>query len=523
MQNILKKIIPYILIFSFFFVILFSVHLSKEGFWSTDDPYYHAKHSQLMAETGDLTLVKAWMPFHFLGYAPTDPWWGFHVLSAGFIKMFGVFIGMKVYITILASLIFTLYFFILKDFKISKPFIWTLLFFSSSAFFQYRILLERPLLLALSTLPLAAWLIYRQKYFWLFFLSLVFALLYNLAPLVVFTAGVFFLVEAYLEKVYNLKPLITTSAGVLAGIILHPYSSNYFYVMFIHFWQVLYLRFTGTNLNIGGEVQLKNFFNIISENAIALLFFLISLAIFFAFAKIRKDKLTFFLFLQSGFWFLVSLLVPRAVDFWLPFAWLFIAVILPAFTRLPEYQLFSGFIKSKINLSVLKFLAIPVFLIIVFYNFFQIFDYVYKGNHGKDRDIYYQEASEWLRQHTAPEEIIFYNDWGLWPRMFFFNDHNRYITGMDPTFLYEYDQKLFWLWKNISYDGIFCDQADGCPLSSPRMRLSGIKSVIREKFNANYILLEKNRGIKFKAVLENRVQDFDKVFENETLVIYRVK
>ena len=85
-----------ILVFIVFFSIFFFGHLLKQGFWSNDDPYYHAKHSALIAQTGDLALVRPWLEFHFLNYAPNDPWWGFHLLQAIFIYFFGALLGAKI-------------------------------------------------------------------------------------------------------------------------------------------------------------------------------------------------------------------------------------------------------------------------------------------------------------------------------------------------------------------------------------------------------------------------------------------
>lgn len=533
MQKKYFKIVRYLGVFLFFFSIFFSVHLLKNGFWSIDDPYYHAKHSYLMAQTHNLSLVEPWMQFNFLNYAPTDPWWGYHVIMAGLIQVFGIFLGAKIFTAILAGLAMLVFYWLLNEFNAKKPFILTVLFFSSSSFFEYRLFLERPFLLALIILPLAFWLLIKKKNFLLFLLSTLFALLYNLAPLIILLSVFYIAVESIISKKklsdirtlkqlsLFLKPFLSSFFGVLLGILLHPQSLNYLNVIYIHFGKVIFLRLAGVNLGIGNEVQIGDFFSFVSNNIIIFCAFIVSIAIFLSFKKIRNDLINLFLFLISGFWFLVALLVPRGGDFWVPFSWLFVVYTFMSFRRTEEYRMINDSIRSKIDLRILKPIIISVLAVLILNNFVQIMDYVYKTNDSED--IYYRQANEWLKNNTEKNSVIFYNNWSYWPRMFFFNDHNRYIAGMDPTFLYEYDKNLFWLWNNISKKGMACDQPDGCFDLSPRQKMAGIKSAIKEKFNSNYIFIAADPKDKLLSVIKNRKQDFEEVFNNGKLLVYKLK
>src|SRR3989338_5451145 len=130
------------LVFLFFFTLFLSAHLLNGGFSSGDDPYYHAKHASLMAQSGNLDLIKPWLEFHFFNYAPVDPWWGFHLGMAFFIYFFGLILGVKIFISFLAALVFLVFYLILKNLNIKYPVVWIFLLFFSSTTFDYRLFLE---------------------------------------------------------------------------------------------------------------------------------------------------------------------------------------------------------------------------------------------------------------------------------------------------------------------------------------------------------------------------------------------
>lgn len=518
-----RSVFKIILVWLFFLLLFLGIHSLKNGFWSSDDPYYHAKHSYLIAQTGNLTLVEPWLEFHFFKTAPTDPWWGYHVLMAGLIHFFGIVWGAKVLTALLASLFFAVFYLLLLTFDIKKPLLWTLVFFSSSSFFEYRVFLERPFLVALVILPVAFWLIIKGKNIWLFFLAILFALLYNLAPLIVVISLLFLLVKFYTERKFDFKPLLFGTLGVIVGIILHPFSFNYLKVMYVHFFLVVFLKLFGIDLGIGNEVQVQSFQSFATSNFLLLAGYVVACSIFIAFKKYRKDLVLVYLFVLSTFWFLVTLLVPRGGDFWVPFAGLFIFYLFGIFSKSEEYNEIKIFIKARVNLKLLLPIIFTVFLVLMLNNFSQVANYVFETNKSSVKNLYYEQANNWLRQNTSKGEIVFYNDWSYWPLMFFYNDYNHYVLGMDPTFLYQYDKKLFWLWSNISRRGMFCENSDGCLLSNPRQKQSLIKAAIKDKFRASYVFVENNEEDSLLQVLTNRKQDFVKVYANQGVIIFRLK
>ena len=511
------------LIFIFFFFLILLAHLFNGQFISSDDPYYHAKHALLIEQTGKPDLLESWLEFHFLSFAPADYWWGFHLGMAFFIHWLGLFLGVKVFVSLLAASVFLIFYLILNELRVKFSFLWVLFLLFSSPIFVYRLLLERPHLLAIIFLPLAFLVLIKGRNIWLFFLSLLYTLSYVLAPLIIFQTLIYLAADAYTNRRLGLKPLIASAGGVLAGAIIHPNSLNYFYGMFTQNWLVLFLKFSGVNLGLGSEVQMKNFSHFLSFNFLVLLFYLAALVWFFASRKLKvKSTASNFLFLSAGTWFMVTLLVPRGVEYWLPAASLFAAVEFNDFFGTKEFIIAKNFLKGKINIKAASFFFLSLLSLGIFYNSAWVFYNLYQSDDGELRKSY-QQANNWLIANTKKNSIIFYNNWGMWPMMFFYNDYNHYVLGMDATTTYEYDKRTYWLWRNISYDGLYCDQPEPCLKMSSAEQIRLVPDTIKNIFHAKFVIVPNHKDGNLIKTLNNLRSEARLVFENKGLRIYEIK
>jgi hypothetical protein len=62
----------------------------------------------------------------------------------------------------------------------------------------------------------------------------------------------------------------------------------------------------------------------------------------------------------------------------------------------------------------------------------------------------YANASAWLEKNTPPGSRVFQTDWDDFPRLFFYNTHNTYLIGLDPTYMQLYNADLYNLWVKIT-------------------------------------------------------------------------
>jgi hypothetical protein len=95
---------------------------------------------------------------------------------------------------------------------------------------------------------------------------------------------------------------------------------------------------------------------------------------------------------------------------------------------------------------------------------------------SKPYDLY-EGASDWLTQNTLAGDRVFQTDWDDFPRLFFYNTHNTYLAGLDPTYLQLYDSDLYDMWVQIT-----------------RGEVDQPSQVILERFGARYVHTDLNHG-----------------------------
>jgi hypothetical protein len=107
-----------------------------------------------------------------------------------------------------------------------------------------------------------------------------------------------------------------------------------------------------------------------------------------------------------------------------------------------------------ISASPLKvFLAnLPVIMLALFVvgSAFKSIPATQKSIQGSKRYDLYANASKWLEQNTPAGSRVFQTDWDDFPRLFFYNTHNTYLVGLDPTYMQLYNPKLYDLWVRIT-------------------------------------------------------------------------
>ncbi len=68
---------------------------------------------------------------------------------------------------------------------------------------------------------------------------------------------------------------------------------------------------------------------------------------------------------------------------------------------------------------------------------------------AKPADLY-ADGARWLQDNTPTGSLVFHTDWDDFPRLFFYNSHNVYLAGLDPTYFQLYDAHLYNLWVKIT-------------------------------------------------------------------------
>jgi len=515
------QLLKYIGVFLLFFSFFLAIQLSIDGFIGFD-PYYHAKHSDLIADKQVLTLIEPWVEFHFLSSAPNDPYWLYHLILAGFIKIFGIIWGMKILSAILASSVFLIFYYILHKEKLRQPFLFTLLFFFASSAFLFRLTIERPFVGSISLLLLLYYLLIKKEHCLAFMLTALYILFYNLAVLSFFLVAVIMIVVWLKKRKLILKPFIAIGGGMLTGLFLHPQTINYLNIIYTHFIQVLSFKLQGIALPSGQEINFNFSTDFFANNFLAVGLFILAVSAFLLIPRAKRTINLYSLLTISSIWFVLAICFPRGVEYWLPFSFLFISYTYTILVKAKVFNNLDAKIKEKFNNWLVKTALSLLLIILITANISNLFLVI--NNNFKNQDLAeYKKINDFLITQTEPNSIVWYPIWAMFPKMFYFNNHNRYVAAFDPIFTYKYNPEHYWIYYNIASAAQYCNHPLPCEELGTEQQKQAIRQAFKYQFGTKTILVPKTGIPTIYSFLQKQEQDYQQIFETKNLVIYQVQ
>ncbi|MEK7501243.1 MAG: hypothetical protein AAB642_03930, partial [Patescibacteria group bacterium] len=131
-----------------------------------------------------------------------------------------------------------------------------------------------------------------------------------------------------------------------------------------------------------------------------------------------------------------------------------------------------------------------------------------------------KESSLWLKENSQPGEIVFHTSWDQFGSLFFWNQQNYYINGMDPIFMYEYNPSLYWKQHFMFTTDSAHHQTCG-KIRCTQEEVEDTAAALANDFKASYVVLRKAQNPKtyFYWVKENK---FPLVFENKSEAVFKI-
>ncbi|MCC7368567.1 MAG: hypothetical protein IT306_09100 [Chloroflexi bacterium] len=116
----------------------------------------------------------------------------------------------------------------------------------------------------------------------------------------------------------------------------------------------------------------------------------------------------------------------------------------------------------------------------------------------------YRDGALWLARNTPAQAWVFTTGWDDFPHMFFWNTHNYYLIGLDPTYMSLEDPEGYTLWRSVTQG-----------------RVPNPSKTIRERFNSEWVLTD----LEHRGFLRVAAQDpgLEEVFRSSTVVVYHVR
>lgn len=438
-----------ILLFILFFLGMASIQFATPDM-PDNDGFYHIKLAYVMRTAG-LKPDFPWLPLSILNVREFyDHHFLFHVLLTPF--TFGdLHQGAKWAAVFFASLSFLAIWYLFERQRVPFAWLWALALLGISDAFLYRMSVTRAQSLSLAMLALGfAWLL-EGKYKHLAVLAFVYVWMYDAFPLII-ALGVLHLISvALLEQRLEFKPLLYISAGVLVGMLINPYFPENIIFSYRHMLPKLA---DATSVRVGNEwypYETKQ----LLENSLPSLVAFASGILALGLSARKMDVRTAFGLLLALLFGLMLFQARRFVEYFPPFALIFAAFAWAPHFDDAQRELFKPEVDPVSATSAPRRFFAPFLLSVAVA--VSITVSIPRAREALDSSkpyTLYAGASAWLEKNTPAGSRVFQTDWDDFPRLFFYNTHNTYLIGLDPTYMQLYDQSLYDLWVKITQGNV---------------------------------------------------------------------
>jgi len=487
------------------------------------DGYYHIKWTRLLWESlrnHSFPPQFVWLPLTSLDATHyVDHHLLFHFFQMPFVWFGDLRLGAKISAVIFASgAVFSCYWLIVR-YRIRYSLIWLIALLGCSAPFLYRISMAKAPPFAIIFLIVGIHLLFSKRYWPLLPLAFVFTLTYDMFVLLILVAAIWTAVVAWLEHRFEWRPLVWVLCGCALGLVINPYFPRNVYLLIEH----LRIKVTASNFTtkVGGEWYPYDSWEFLGNSLVACVAMLVGYLAFEPSERQRAHQPLFFLVFSTAL-MIMTARWKRIAEYWPPFAVLFAAFALQpwllgarsSFTRLStdildELQPFLDRSPAKrddaedfatIRRIIISIVVVVFLGVVLFFNLRATI----KDIAGSDPHDHYRAGAEWMRANVPPQEMIFNTDWDDFPRLFYFDPTHRYVTGLDPTYLYDRNEKLSRLYDRITLG----DDEDPGPL-------------IRDRFGARYVFTDNSHNDFFDNAKESGW--FEVVYEDSQCTILHIR
>lgn len=452
-----------------------------------NDGYYHIKVAQVMREQGPV-LDFNWLPLTILNAeAFNDHHLLYHILLMPF--TFGdLRAGAKWASVIFPALTFLTGWLLLRGQKVPYAPIWVLGFVAISEAFLYRMSMPRRQALSLLLLLLALHLVLTHRSRWLLLVAFLYVWLFDAFLLILMVVGVYVAARFVFDKKIDVAPLAYATGGVILGLIVNPYFPNNVVFIYNH----LAPKLTDTTaIKVGNEWYPYRTWTLMTNSGFALLAF-VSGIFALGMQERRMNVATATLLTLAVLFGALLFKSRRVVEYFPAFALLFAALA------------WAPLFKNWKSAPGLMRWAVPLLLTAtvvagIVYNVPRAQNQLQKSKPYQQ----YADASAWLAQNSPAGSRVFQTDWDDFTRLYFYNTHNTYLVGLDPTYMQLYDAELYDLWVSIT-----------------KGKVKDPAQVISDTFGSQYVITD----LKHKKFLKRADEDpqLEEVFRDDYAVVFQV-
>ncbi len=487
------------------------------------DGYYHVKWSRMLWEglrNRSFPPIFTWLPLTTLNPNQyVDHHFLFHIFQIPFTFGDGR-LGAKIASVIFASVAVLSCYWLLIHHQIRYVLVWLVALLACSAPFLYRMNMAKAPPFAIIYLIAGIYLLFKKKYWLLAPLAFIFTLTYDMFVLLILAVFIWVAVIGWTERRFEWRPIVWVLAGTAAGFIINPYFPKNLQL----FYQHLKIKLVPSEFStkVGQEWYPYNSWEFIGNSLVACIAMIVGYIAFDPADRKRAAHPLFFLIFSTAL-MVMTARWKRIAEYWPPFAVLFSAFALQpllvgvrsALTGLPtdvreELQPFLDRHEHGpppitddrvefVRIIGAAFIAILLGLVLSFNLRATATDI--KNSEPHD---YYRAGVVWMRANVTPAQIVFNTDWDDFPRLFYYDPSHNYVSGLDPTYLFDKDPTLSKLYDRITLG----EEEDPGPL-------------IRDRFGARFVFTDNGHDKFFNNAIESGW--FDIVYEDTECTILRIR
>ena len=506
-----------------------SIFINFYGFKVTDpDGFYHIRHAWLYRTNGILDTSFPWAQYSVVRTLGGDLWYGFHLLLIPFTFILDLIWGIKISGAVITAISLFLYFLAFHRLKLKFSLLWA----AFLPFSQYplisRLAVTRPHPLSLGLNILLFSFLLKGGPWPVFFISFLLSFIHlNLFWVPILTLTVISVARLINKQLIEKNKAIGLLSGIVLGAFLRPYPIATLKLSYIQLIDIAIQKMKGVGLQFGYELIPFGFhlsFYGLPLFTIMTLFF-IWLVYKKRLAKTSlEQKITIWtLMILTSFFLLMTIFVAgRAIEFFIGYLLMFIAFNMTFyFNYVYDDSILSGlhFYRYRLD-KIIKISAVALVAYLLIYigrtALKQYDDYL-----NWLFNPYRSEAvSRWLEKNSKQGEVVFHLGWDNFPELFFWNQHNYYINGMDPIFLFAYDPGLYW-----EFHFLATDKGGELTCSSRKCtKEEAVRTydVLVEHFKASYVFIRAGSHRKVFDYLFSSKEYYRLVFFDGEAAIFRV-
>ena len=461
------------------------------------DSFYHLKMAALIPEHGLLRELP-WIRFAYFtqsGHDFVSHHYGFHVLLSPFVHLShwltGDYLaGGRWLIAVCFGLNLMLFGLILRGEGVAWRWLWLLFFVLLPFQFFTRHAYIRAICPSLTFMLLIVWLMFRRRNV-LAGLAVAGGVIY--APLLV----IFFVASSFLgppgDRTLPWRLIVCTVAGWVVGILTHPYAGG--------IAEFLYLQVFGSGLSpdipVGREWKpYEGVWWFATMTGPLLMIWAIAVSVRLRTGPVLNARELTLLLVNFGL-LALTMKARRFVEYWPIFCLLSAAcLVAPVLARLAHWlRRRAGIEGTRLIWSrrVAALLCVGATFVIV-----QVSPAWHQirrtARSGYDMAPI-REAMTFLKEHSDRGDVVFTDDWDIFPVYFYFNSHNHYIVGLDPKFTHQRRPALWERSVKISRGQVPADITVSVPGENGnrvKKKLHVTLEDIREHFGARFVITDRD-------------------------------